>query len=655
MTNPTASDSNWAAGLSPEQRKAAAHQGSNARLLAGPGTGKTWTLTARVRYLVFASAVDPESIMALTFTRAAAGELKDRVNKALEGKIAGRPTIATLHSFALRVLLANAKRLDALPQPLRIADDWEERNIIQEDLKALTKSTVKTVRKNFQALSADWDTLRADDNTPNPLRADASFVGAWQGHRVMYGYTLRAELVYQLKRALEQRTDIALPGDLRHLLVDEYQDLNACDLNVIGRIAANGVVLYAAGDDDQNIYGFRHANPEGIRRFDKDHAPSADLALATCVRCDRDIMELARFVADLDVRRLAKPWIPRGDAGPGDVRLLRFNSGSEESAGVATLCRYLIDEEKLEPDDILVLIRSDQNGAFSTPLTEAMTAAGVPFSVNVGSESPLDLPPGRIMLGMIRLAINPDDSLAWRTLLTVRTNGVGNKTIGAIVESASSAGVTFAQGLKNAVQRPDCPLKLASEFAALSKMVDEIRAVIGDATSVLSADQLRDAIVAISRIVTRGNVDGIDEAAAYIATKARRGEIDSFEGLLSSLSIASQLTEQELVPGAVNMLTMHKAKGLTAKAVIVMACEDQYLPGRQQSVDQEGDERRLLYVSLTRARQKLVITYAQRRHGQQQHTGRDSGHLRRTLTRYLRDAQLRVTPAADYLANLAKE
>ena len=288
--------------------------------------------------------MDAEAVTALTFTRAAAGELRARVEKALEGKVAGRPKIMTLHSFALRNLLRNAKLIDSIPQPLRIADDWEERNIIEEDLKAILTKPITEIRKDFLALSADWDTLRADDATPNPLKADASFVGAWQQHRAIYGYTLRAELVYQLKRALEQRDDLDLQGPIEHLLVDEYQDLNACDLSVIARLGAKEASVYAAGDDDQSIYGFRHANPEGIRRFDKEYNPSVDLPLATCMRCDIDIMDLARFVADLDPARLRKPWKPRDEAGTGLVRLLRFDNGDEEASGIASLwvkCRIV--------------------------------------------------------------------------------------------------------------------------------------------------------------------------------------------------------------------------------------------------------------------------------------------------------------------------
>lgn len=640
----------WAKGLLPEQRVAASHLGSNARLLAGPGTGKTYTLTARAAFLVMDQNVEPKAVVALTFTRAAAGELRARVEKALEGQVAGRPRIMTLHAFALRTLMKNAELLDALPRPLRIADDWEERNIIQEDLKEITASNVKDVRKNLQAMSADWDTLRADEEAENPLKADARFVGAWQQHRRTYGYTLRSELVYQLKRALEQRDDLDVGGAIQHLLVDEYQDLNACDLSAIACIAGKGrTSLYSAGDDDQSIYGFRHANPEGIRRFDREHAPSTDLPLATCMRCDQAIMGLSRFVANLDPNRLEKPWNARGSAGTGEVKLIRFGSGEEEAEGIASLCKYLITEKKYRADDILILIRSDRNGAFSKPLAEQMTLADVPLSLNIDSGSPLDSESGRVALSMIRLAADANDSLAWRTLLDVRANGIGEKAIDAIVAEAKTGNTTFAQAL---LKRAAFDGALKREFTTLEAILVRVKAVVGDAKAVLAPEQLSESLAAIAKILEDAGVTGLDEANAHILSVAQIGDTDSFDTLLSSLSLAS-FTDQERAEGAVNMLTMHKAKGLSARAVIVMACEDEYVPGRQQGADEEADERRLLYVSLTRAKQSLFITYAQKRTGPQQHTGRDSGKARRTLTRYLRNAPIHPIPAADFFNALS--
>jgi len=647
----TPDQATWADKLLDEQKTAAAHEGSNARMLAGPGTGKTLTLRARVAYLVLEKKVEPREIMALTFTRAAAAELRGRIEKALEGKVADRPRVATLHSFALRTLLRNAKLLDVLPQPLRIADDWEERHIIQEDLKEITGTNIKTVRKNLQALSADWDTLRADESAPNPLKADAAFVGAWEQHRRTYGYTLRSELVYQLKRALEQHGDLKFDNQLKHLLVDEYQDLNACDLKVVSRLVERGCLVYAAGDDDQSIYGFRHANPEGIRRFDKEHAPSKDLNLATCMRCDQAIIDLARFVADLDPARIKKPWQPRTGAGAGEVHLLRFDTGQDEAQGIASLCKFLITNGT-PPDEVLILIRSDRSGAFSKPLQSHMAQAGVPFSVNVESDSPLDSAPGRSLLSLLRLSLDDGDSLAWRTLLSVRKNGVGSKTVKDIASDAMQSGSRFGVALRAKALGSGGALR--KEFDSLTQLLGDVKALVGASDATFAGQEMQERLGKISQVLSGHGLTDLDQTMAHVSALARESEVVNFAELLSIISMAGLTPEQERTAGAVNMLTMHKAKGLSARAVIVTACEDEYLPGRQQSGGEEADERRLLFVSLTRARERLYIAYAQRRYGPQQHTGRNSGKQKRHLTRYLRNAPVHAEPAGDYLGGLGK-
>src|SRR5260221_10923257 len=190
----------WNDDLLPQQVTAASHVGQNGRLLAGPGTGKTLVLTRRVVFLVNERHVDPVEIVALTFTRAAAHELRQRI----EGEL-GRerlPRVVTLHSFSLRQLLRNAHRIETLPQPLRIADDWEERHIIIESLKHLLgHRRIKETRELLARLASDWESLAADEPgwAPDPV-----FLGNWHQHRQVFGYTLRSELTYQLKRALEQ-------------------------------------------------------------------------------------------------------------------------------------------------------------------------------------------------------------------------------------------------------------------------------------------------------------------------------------------------------------------------------------------------------------------------------------------------------------------
>src|SRR5574341_29154 len=437
----------WDDDLLPDQRAAASHVGQHARLLAGPGTGKTLTLTRRVSYLVEEQGVSPDGILALTFTRAAAHELRQRIESELGAD--QLPRVSTLHSFALRQLLRNAARITLLPQPLRIADDWEERHIILEDLKRLLGlQRVDEARDLLNELSADWQSLTADEadwerRFPNP-----QFLGAWREHRAIYGYVLRAELVYQLKRALEQDPHFAVDGPPTHLLVDEYQDLNRCDLAVAKAIADRGVEVYCAGDDDQSIYGFRKARPEGIRRFLGDYQPSKPLALEICKRCDPAILDLALFVARQDHRRLEKPLHAEDGRTGGEVAVLRFANQDEEATSVAKICMCLVQQEGLKPDDILILLRSDRNGAFSSVLNDALAREDLATSVATAESDPLDEAPGRQVLALIRLLVSADDHLAWRALLELRQNGLGDQAIAALYQLATSEGMSFAGAVK---------------------------------------------------------------------------------------------------------------------------------------------------------------------------------------------------------------
>ena len=384
----------WDDNLLKDQKTAAAHADTHARLLAGLGTGKTLTLTRRICFLVTERNISAENILALTFTRAAARELRQRVANELGEDQS--PRISTLHSFALRQLLKNAMRIKELPQPLRIADDWEERNIVLTDLKALLElPRIDHARNLLNELSADWQSLTADEEDWEKRFPDPAFLGAWREHRQIYGYTLRSELVYQLKKALEQRGDFKLESPIEYLLVDEYQDLNRCDLAVVQQIALRGVELFIAGDDDQSIYGFRKAHPEGIRRFPNDYSDTTELELEICKRCDRSILDFGLFVARQDPRRIEKAIRPESDREEGEVELLRFDNQDAEAKGIADLCTHLMTRHELKPNDILILLRADRNGGFSRPIREKLKGANIPVAAAMDTTNPLDKNDGR--------------------------------------------------------------------------------------------------------------------------------------------------------------------------------------------------------------------------------------------------------------------
>ena len=199
---------NWREGLSTRQIDAANHIGTHALLLSGPGTGKTKTITKRVLVLLTEHDVTPDNVLVLTFTRIAAYKLRNEIESTLKPLGISNPYISTLHSFALRQLLRNSSKIDRLPMPLRIADDWEEQNIIYENIKNDLSEHLKTnipekkkmkdkVEYLFNQLSSDWDTLTEDDDLQKFCR-DGKFIGAWKEHREIFGYTLRSELIYQL-------------------------------------------------------------------------------------------------------------------------------------------------------------------------------------------------------------------------------------------------------------------------------------------------------------------------------------------------------------------------------------------------------------------------------------------------------------------------
>ena len=519
--------------------------------------------------------------------------------------------------------------------PLRIADDWEERNIVLEDIKALLElERISDARELLNEMSSDWQSLTADSEDWESRQSNPRFLGAWHEHRRIYGYTLRAELVYRLKQALEQRGDFELDQPLRYLVVDEYQDLNRCDLAVVRQIEGRGVELFVAGDDDQSIYGFRKAHPEGIRRFPDEYANVTNLELEICKRCDRSILELGLFVARQDHLRIEKTIRNDPESGEGEVAILRFDDQDSEARGIAELSSTLLDRFDLDPSNILVLLRADRNGSFSSLIRDKLEEAGIPVATATNAANPLDDGEGRSFLAFLRLVARLDDSLAWRTLFENWCSGVGPGAIGAIYDLARGRGESFAQTVL-AAHNDDVILPSTHRTRlrnAISNVIDQIGDIFPENVGgeQYSEDELLNEINSAMEAFDADLTDAIP-----IFERAIQGSgATSIQDLLRALGTALENIEPDIEDGKVNILTMHRAKGLTAEIVIVAAAEDEQIPGRAVG-EETHDERRLLYVSLTRAKHHLFVTYCDRRTGQQQHTGRDSGNPVRSLTQFL--------------------
>ncbi len=538
-------------GLLPEQAAAAAHRGSHARLLAGPGTGKTKTLVELVASLITEGTARADEILCLTFTRAAAAGLRRKIKFAIG--TAEPPDVYTLHGFALRQLMARGIDIGAGRGNARVADDWEERHIVEEDLKRLLgEDDIRDVRRRLRDLAAAWESTA--EAGVEARHSDPELIGALHQHKAQYRYVLRAELVYRLKEQLDADPGFALTGTYRFVVVDEYQDLNRCDVAVINALAGRGATLFVAGDDDQSIYQqLRHAHPQAIRDFVGDHA-AADLRLTTCVRCDQRILALANEVIRQEVHREPKTLLPHETAGPGIVESLVFSSGADEARGIARLVKSFTDAG-VDEGEILILLRSDFHGAFSGPIKAELDGLRVPSIVRTAEKSPLDENEGRALLAHLRLFLDRSDHLAWRSVLETGRLGVGVRGISAVHGLAVDRNVPLAEGLRT----------VEDDAALLSRFRGPIISAIAVVRRRLAAAD------AIAPLDTAPVGEILDAMAATLPTsqelREAQEELQGLATLYGPASLADFLgaialrkeEEEDLVAHTINIMTAHKA------------------------------------------------------------------------------------------------
>jgi DNA helicase-2/ATP-dependent DNA helicase PcrA len=629
----------WDDELSEEQGELASHSGQIVRLVAGPGTGKTRVMTRRVAYLVEAQGINPGAILALTFSRAAAQELRERLEVLLGKETGDRPTVSTLHAFALRQLLLTGSA-PTLPQPIRIADDYDERNVIKEEIAEQMGQGfgIRKVQRELELLAADWESLKADADEWEKSFPNPRFLEAWRRHRAVYGYTLRAELVYALKKALDENPDLHLEPAFTHVLVDEYQDLNKCELAVLERLAAGGRSLFVAGDDDQSIYGFRKAFPQGLREFGNTYPGAAEEELSECHRCDRSILALALSVAEQDVNRIEKKLAPRTDAAEGHVEARSYPNISAEARGVAAISHELV-ESGVVPKSILILLRNDPGGIYSRPLIDALAEQGLDAELPSDPLAILDDEEGRRLVCLLRLLQESDHDLAWRELLKLRANTLGDGTLFAIFELAAERQIRFFEALE-IIEGDPSQLESTRKQAVADEVsaIKELLASLVDAVDAPAQEGLLHAMDAagIEDCELRDQI--VDLLLELVAGDDEAG-LRQIEEALHAARSNWDRDEEAGDEDKVKIMTMHAAKGLTADAVIVAACENELVPGWPEDERGRDDERRLLYVSLTRARHHLYLTFARTRTGQQAHRLQSPtpGLTSRTFTEFLRD------------------
>lgn len=572
----------------------------NARVLAGPGTGKSFTSVA---YLQKITSDNPElRVGYITFTRAATTEFAKKVD---EGGLAVLPK--TMHGFSLGVLMKH--RSSGIPYPLRILDSWETKNIARTDISVMLKSngyaeaTPTLVGELEGEMAAGFESLdqtRLPLTESNPQLVNA-YKGVWQSHRSQYGYTLLSELPYHAGQVLEDIDESDLGIDL--LIVDEYQDLNQADQKVLTEIATRGIAVVAIGDDDQSIYSWRNAAPDGIRNFLATFNGTHDYPLTVSMRCGGYALEVATNLIELDPERQRKPRLsPSSTANNTEFHYLKFRSNLGEAKGVARIVASRI-AAGVAPNDIGILVRSSLP-AWIYNLREEFETANIPIGEIGNVDEILGSPASRKAIAMAQLLINPEDSVSWRALLKI-TPGIGQTFILKILKSEHEG--SFASKLTSSYIEG---FSAGAGSRQATSLMEEI-------TSWLNQTDL-------ANIELNENgwgdwlIDQVGDAGfseeAKILLRAVGAQIGHEEPLRKFLAELEPLAK-EIISGSsegVRIMSMAQSKGLTLNTVIVLGVEDGNVPAPRGI---SNEELRLLYVALTRATHMTVVTYANRRKG----------------------------------------
>jgi DNA helicase-2/ATP-dependent DNA helicase PcrA len=484
-------------------------------------------------------------------------------------------------------------------------------------------------------MSAKWESLSEIPNEEIEPEQRARFLGMWMEHRHVFGYTLLAELPDLLRQALRDHDDI-LGLDYDLLIVDEYQDLNACDLDVLQRLAQREIKILAIGDDDQSIYSFRKAAPTGIRRFPTDYAirPQFDCQLTVCQRSPRAIFNWAQFVIQgLPDRDRTRPLPTFSQVAPeGSCALLRFPDDDSEAHGVANLITWLHTKKGIPLPEILVLYRTDNFGSSFTDRVVDVLTDEIEISQPNRIYQVLNDPNNRLLLATLHLIDFPTDSLAWRTLLKSR-RGLGDAFVNQLYDRAVALNTSFGEALAREAQNvfSNWPTTLTRQIQPALSIWTETRNRIEALPE--KEDAIRWSKWIVDNIESGHLPNCSQEFKDLLVGVDELIETDGHDlgRFLSQIQPKGKDLYQSKSTG-VRFMTMTGSKGLTAQATIVVGVDNDLIPHPRGDMN---EERRLLYVAMTRPKEYLFMTWAARRTGYVVHSGREN-YGRRQYSEFLR-------------------
>ncbi|MEE4541769.1 DNA helicase PcrA [Streptomyces sp. V4-01] len=616
-------------GLNEQQAAAVQHAGGPLLIVAGAGSGKTRVLTHRIAYLLGARQVHPGSILAITFTNKAAGEMKERVEQ-LVGPRAAAMWVSTFHSACVRILRRESKKL-GFTSSFSIYDAADSKRLMalvcQRDLDLDPKQFPP---KSFSAKISNLKNELIDEETfaaqaENPFDKKLAEAYALYQSRLREANALDFDdIIMTTVNLLQAFPDVAehYRRRFRHVLVDEYQDTNHAQYTLVRELVGTGDEageLCVVGDADQSIYAFRGATIRNILQFEEDYPQARTILLEQNYRSTQTILSAANAVIERNAGRRAKNLWTESGSGPVITGYVA-DQEHDEAQYIADEIDRLTDAGDARPGDVAVFYRTN---AQSRVFEEVFIRVGLPYKV-VGGVRFYERREVRDVLAYLRVLANPEDSVPLRRILNVPKRGIGERAEAMVDALALREQISFPQALRRVDEAYGMAARSANAVKRFNTLMDELRTIVESGAGpavVLEAVLERTGYLAELQASTdpqdETRVENLQELAA-VALEFEQEQAEDETGTLSDfLERVALVADSDQIPdddtdsgGVITLMTLHTAKGLEFPVVFLTGMEDGVFPHMRAlgQVKELEEERRLAYVGITRARMRLYVT-----------------------------------------------
>ena len=592
--------------LNKEQKQAVMHRDGPCLVVAGAGSGKTKVLTTRIAYLI-ESGIFSGNILAITFTNKAAKEMKDRINKIVNDNYA---FVGTFHSFGLRIIKENYEAL-GLAKNFTIIDSEDVLSIIKKIMKDLGYD-IKDIAPSYirNRISFIKNEMLSDAEITRYFLSDIEKIAV----KVYYEYekVLKKNNVVDFDDLLKlpvllfmNNTDVLdkYQEKFKYILIDEYQDTNEVQYKLVKLLSSKYRNIFVVGDQNQAIYGFRQANYKNIVNFERDYSDAQVIVLNQNYRSTTTILNAANSVIKNNIHK--KDVNLFSELGEGvKVKYLRSNDGLQESNIVINEIKDLLDMG-YKKDDIAIFYRTN---AQSRIYEEAMLKNNLPYRV-VGSFYFYKRKEIKDLISYLKLIANHDDDIALKRIINEPKRGIGAKTIENLENEAEQSNTSIYKVIKsgkelefkNLIEE----LSKKSESLSLTELIDEV----------LNKTGMKDELTKIDSLDNELRLENLMEFRSITENFQNSTGSVNLEDFLDEISLIADITEHKNLDDAITLMTFHSAKGLEFKIVFMVGMEEGLMPHINSFSEEDGieEERRLCYVGITRAKERLYITNAKLR------------------------------------------